>query len=124
MAAAGCDPARRRALESAGARVFETQSAGDHELELAGLWRTLRSEGLSSLLVEGGGRLASSLIQAKHVQRLHLVYAPVLFGPAGVPAFPTTVPEVGGWRTVSAERLGRDVVMTLEPATKPVTDGE
>ena len=79
----------------------------------------LRARGIASVLVEGGGVLASRLMAAGLVDRLYLVQAPVFLGPAGVSAFPeladaeiTTAPR---WRVVGRRVLGPDTVTVLDP---------
>lgn len=107
----------RRALEAAGVRVLEVPLAGEHRLDLPEAWRLLRGEGIGSVLVEGGGRVTSSLLRDGLLQRMHLIYAPRAFGKAGVPAFPDLegAPEIWrAWRPARSRRLGRDTLLVLE----------
>jgi diaminohydroxyphosphoribosylaminopyrimidine deaminase/5-amino-6-(5-phosphoribosylamino)uracil reductase len=109
-------PDRIRALEGAGARVVVVpQDDGRVHLEqaLASCWEL----GLTSVLCEGGGVLASALIREGLVQRLYLVEVPVSLGDQGVPAFPDApdTPEGPGWRMVGEpRRLGADVLFTYD----------
>ncbi len=113
----------RRALEARGVRVLPVEAAGPHALDPEAAWAALGGEGVQSVLVEGGGRVAASLLAAGLLQRLHLIYAPRLYGPEGVPAFPGLGPPGGeghppggGWRPVSRRALGRDTLLVLEHA--------
>ena len=77
----------------------------------------LAAEGVDSLLVEGGGRLAGALQAADLVDRIHQVQSPVWLG-QGVPAWGggDAVPlhEARHWRTVDRLALGEDTVLTME----------
>ena len=48
--------------------------------------RALAKRGLNSVLVEGGGNLAASLLQADLVDRLVLFRAPMMIGADGIAA--------------------------------------
>lgn len=74
-------------LEGVGAVVHGV----DHEdglLDLGAVSRTATELGFGSILCEGGGRLASSLLEEGRVQRLYVFVAPRTLGPGAVPAFP------------------------------------
>ena len=109
-------PERARALEGAGARVVivpDNDGRVHLDLALASCWEL----GLTSVLCEGGGRLASALIREGLVQRLYLVEAPIALGNQGVPAFPDApgTPDGPDWRLVGApRRLGEDVLLTYD----------
>lgn len=76
-------------LEAAGASVHRVPAAPSGPgLDLERVLRACRDTGLLSLLCEGGGRLAGSLLDADLVERMHLFHAPVLLGECGVPGFP------------------------------------
>jgi diaminohydroxyphosphoribosylaminopyrimidine deaminase/5-amino-6-(5-phosphoribosylamino)uracil reductase len=82
------------ALEAAGVRVLAADSLGD-------ALRALRADGVRSMLVEGGARLAGSLIAEGAADRLIIFQAPVVLGPGSLSAFagaPGSVP-------LSAQRL-------------------
>jgi diaminohydroxyphosphoribosylaminopyrimidine deaminase / 5-amino-6-(5-phosphoribosylamino)uracil reductase len=77
-------PARRRAaFGEAGAEVWIVPAFGKAGVDLTAFLRAAAAEGLLSLLVEGGGELAASLLRAKLVDRLELFVAPILLGGAG-----------------------------------------
>jgi 3,4-dihydroxy 2-butanone 4-phosphate synthase/GTP cyclohydrolase II len=78
------DPARRRALASTGAMVREVP-AGPEGLRMPDVLRLLRRLRVASLLVEGGGRVITSMLQAGAVDRVVVSVAPTIIG-AGVDA--------------------------------------
>ncbi len=105
-------PERRRALERAGAEVLEVPGA-TNGVDLGSALDVLWDRGIRTVLCEGGARLGTALLRAGVVQRLVLYYAPVLFGEAGVPAFPGA-PEGPVGRIVDVRSLGRDVRIVVE----------
>jgi diaminohydroxyphosphoribosylaminopyrimidine deaminase/5-amino-6-(5-phosphoribosylamino)uracil reductase len=77
--------ARRRALEQAGVRVLPVRRRGASLDLVAGL-RRLAREGLTEVLVEGGGLLAAALLREGLVDELHWFTAPRLLGGDARPA--------------------------------------
>lgn len=111
LVAPAAPPERVAALRGAGADVVETP-AGSGGLDLRSALDILRQGGVRTVLCEGGGRLASSLLEADLVDRLYLLYAPLVLGSGGVPAFPGS----GGFRGVRREvrALGVDTLITMD----------
>lgn len=103
---------RVAALESAGVAVHRVPAAGDG-VDLAEALEALRAAGIRTVLCEGGGRLAASLLRASRVDRLHLLVAPRFIGPEGVPAFPGVDPAED-WDLAEVRALGDDVLMIAD----------
>jgi riboflavin biosynthesis pyrimidine reductase len=112
------DPARRRALESSGATVRDV-APGPDGLQVEEVLRLLRSMGVASLLVEGGGRVITSMLRAAAVDRVVVSLAPTIIG-SGVEAVgPLGVDRVAdGIRLVnrSVFLAGDDVLMGFDVA--------
>jgi diaminohydroxyphosphoribosylaminopyrimidine deaminase/5-amino-6-(5-phosphoribosylamino)uracil reductase len=72
-------------IEKTGARLFEAPSKRGH-LDLAAGLRSLADEGLTTVLVEGGGELAAALLRANLVDEIHWIVALRLLGGDGRPA--------------------------------------
>ena len=100
-----------RRLELAGLTVLR---AGTLE-EGLGL---LRREGICSLLVEGGGRLAGALLGVGLVDRYYWVQSPLWLGERGVPAtagVPSDpIARAERWRVVERRALGDDTLLVLD----------
>ncbi len=85
LAGPGTDPVRRQALEGAGVKVIAVP-AGPGGIDLGVALATLGREGITRLLVEGGGQLAAALLRADLVDRLAWFHAPAVMGGDGWPA--------------------------------------
>ena len=75
----------RAALEEAGVAVW-TCDVSEGTLELPGVLRRAASEGLISILSEGGATIATSLLAEGLVDQVAFFIAPKLYGSGGVPA--------------------------------------
>lgn len=83
-----------------------------------GLVRLREHEGVLSVLVEGGGRLAGALLEAGLVDRLYWIQAPVWLGEGAVPAFrgllPRPLDAAPRWSVVERRALGEDTLLVLD----------
>lgn len=116
LCAATVEPERVERLSDLGLRVERVEGDPDRGLSLDGALRVLASLDVRSVLVEGGGRLASSFVRAGHVRRMYLVYAPVLLGGEAIPAFGDAEQELeaGLWQVAGREALGEDSLLELD----------
>lgn len=113
---------RKRGLEAAGARILEVRRhAGG--LDLVSALERLATEGLTTVLVEGGGRLAAGLLQAGLVDELHWFAAPVLLGGDGSAALGPLgikrLAEAPALRDVRVTRVGKDWYWRARPEGSP-----
>lgn len=99
---------RRRALEARGVRVLGVPLRGAH-LDLRRALERLGREGLTSLLVEGGGGLAAALLRAGLVDELHWFAAPAWLGADARPA----LGPLGIHRLADRLELARPLVSRL-----------
>src|SRR4051812_23834313 len=99
---------RRRALEALGCEVLPLSGPGP--VPIGPLLEELGGRGLTNLLVEGGGRVLGSFLDAGQVDAVEVFLAPILEG--GPPTF---TPAVGRGRDRMAEalRLVRPEVLVL-----------
>jgi diaminohydroxyphosphoribosylaminopyrimidine deaminase / 5-amino-6-(5-phosphoribosylamino)uracil reductase len=102
---------RAELLEQAGIRVVRA-------LSLAAGLRALAQEGVSSLLIEGGGRLAGALLAAGLVDRYYWIQAPLWLGTEGTPALAalpgSPLDDAARWRAVERRTLGSDTLLVLD----------
>lgn len=103
---------RRRAVAATGARLLEIPERDGH-LDLRRAARILAREGLTELLVEGGGELAAALLRAGLVDELHWFAAPkILGGDARAALGALGVAKLSGGpelRDVQIRRVGTDL---------------
>jgi len=101
-----------RAIRATGAKLIEIPVVGPH-IDLSAGLQALGSEGLTSVLVEGGGRLAASLLRAELVDAIHWIQAPILLGGDGIPALGSLgidrLSEAVYLNEIARRKLGRDL---------------
>jgi diaminohydroxyphosphoribosylaminopyrimidine deaminase/5-amino-6-(5-phosphoribosylamino)uracil reductase len=116
VTALSSDPERREALRRAGVEIIEATPDTAGRIDLADMLRRLGERGVTRLLVEGGGRLAASLLRAGLVDRLVWLHAPLLLGGDGVPAIDALgldmLAEAPGFDLLSSETAGPDLLST------------
>ncbi len=113
-------------LEPPSALVRALEESGGHLVAAATLadgLRRLREAGITTLLVEGGGRLAGALLAADLVDRFHWIQSPLFLGDAAVPAIAglPPVPLAAAPRSTVTQRLalGPDTLLTLDRVVTP-----
>ena len=103
-----------------GVEVIEVTAEADGRPSLASALEALAARGLTRILVEGGGRLAASLLGARLVDRIEWFRAPGAIGGDGVPALAALgvgrATDMARFARVSSTSLGEDVLDTLVPA--------
>jgi diaminohydroxyphosphoribosylaminopyrimidine deaminase/5-amino-6-(5-phosphoribosylamino)uracil reductase len=96
------------------ARGVEVLTAPD---DLAATLQILGARGLTRILVEGGGRLAASLLRAGLVDRMVWMHAPMAIGGDGIPAIAGLglqhLADAARFELMSSEVAGGDVVATF-----------
>ena len=104
-------PHLRDEYEEAGVDVLEAA-------DLRGGLASLASEGVRSILIEGGGRLAGRLMSEELVDRFYWVQSPLFLGDSGVPAFSGLASElleqVFRWTVAERRGLGDDTLLVLD----------
>lgn len=117
IGAEGGDQASRAALEAAGAKTA-TVASSPQGVSVEGALALLHERGIARVLVEGGGKLAASLIAAQAVDRIEWMRAPIALGEEGLPAIGPLkverVSEAPAWRRVALRELGPDLWESYE----------
>jgi diaminohydroxyphosphoribosylaminopyrimidine deaminase / 5-amino-6-(5-phosphoribosylamino)uracil reductase len=73
------------ALVDAGCAVVRVPSSAEGRVDVAAALRLLASQGVVSIMIEGGAELAGSVLASRLADELHAFVAPVLLGPRGRP---------------------------------------
>ncbi len=129
VTAQNADDRRARALHDAGVtvlRVPETTRPGGR-MDVHGILAALWEQDIHSVLCEGGGRLAGSLLVEDVVNRLTLFYGPLVLGPGGIPAFDVPPGHDGRPRTLAphdwvgpvVSHYGRDFAVRFDRSADP-----
>ena len=74
------DREARKRFEDSGCRVLEAESGSDGRIALSPLMKRLGDEGIDSILVEGGGTVAWSLLAEGLVNKVYGYIAPKIIG--------------------------------------------
>jgi diaminohydroxyphosphoribosylaminopyrimidine deaminase/5-amino-6-(5-phosphoribosylamino)uracil reductase len=86
LAAPDAPEAAARLLHAAGITILPVEADPAGRIDLGGALRRLAEMGMTSILSEGGSRMAGALLRAELVDRLAWHRAPLLLGDAGLPA--------------------------------------
>lgn len=112
----GIDPARQDGFRAAGVELIELPPRPE-ELDVAAVLKALGDRGLTRVLVEGGARLAASLLRADLVDRIAWFRAPAIIGGDGIGAVAplgwANLAAAPRFRRLSLETIGEDVLETL-----------
>ncbi|MFQ5656669.1 MAG: bifunctional diaminohydroxyphosphoribosylaminopyrimidine deaminase/5-amino-6-(5-phosphoribosylamino)uracil reductase RibD [Candidatus Methylomirabilales bacterium] len=105
---------RLRRLQERGAEVVVLPS-GQGGVSLPDLFRELGRRGITSVMIEGGGRLATSALQEGIVDKLVLMLAPLLIGGKKAPTLlqGEGVEKIGEAlcvKQMTIERVGEDII--------------
>jgi diaminohydroxyphosphoribosylaminopyrimidine deaminase/5-amino-6-(5-phosphoribosylamino)uracil reductase len=115
-----------QALVDTGCAVVRVPNSAEGRVDVTAALRLLASQGLVSIMVEGGAELAGSMLAARLADELHAFIAPVLLGPRGRPGAvdwagpdtPTEAPRIVDPRW---ELVGRDAYVSGPLAFPPKT---
>ena len=80
-------------LTDAGVKIFGVARRADGRLDLAEFLTILAQQGLTSVLVEGGGQVIASIIRQNLMDRLYWFRAPLVIGGNGVAAISHDIHE-------------------------------
>lgn len=115
------DPKAAARLARSGIEVM-TVAPREGKVDLDEVMTELGSRGVSSVLVEGGGKLAGALLARGLVQRLVVAHAPVAIGATGRPAVGfdgySVLAEAPRYEVEWARRMGPDLVASYRPQTR------
>ena len=104
----------------AGVEVIAVAERENGRPALAAALKALAERGVTRVLVEGGGRLAASLLQAGLVDRIEWFRAPGAIGGDGVPSLAALgidhADDMPRFVRIATTSVGEDVLDTLVPA--------
>jgi diaminohydroxyphosphoribosylaminopyrimidine deaminase / 5-amino-6-(5-phosphoribosylamino)uracil reductase len=106
-----------QALVDAGCAVVRVPNSAEGRVDVGAALRLLATQGIVSMLFEGGAELAGSLLATRLADELHAFVAPILLGPRGRPgavdwAGPDTPTEAPRIVEPRWELCGRDAYVS------------
>lgn len=115
VAGEGVNKEKKTALEKNGARIIESPTENDL-IEMDYLMGQLGELGITSLLIEGGGRVIASALNAEIVDKILFFYAPkILGGDDGISICrgegPDVMSDCISVRNIAVQRFGDDVMI-------------
>ena len=114
VASETAEDGREREIKNRGAQTLRLPTAPDHPgINIERLLETLCRRGVSSILVEGGRGIITSLLAARAVDRLVAVIAPKVIG-KGIEAIGdlsiTRLDQALTFTSVETRKLGPDII--------------
>lgn len=111
------DGDKKNALRDSGVDVIELEMGGR---DLVGVLAELKKRSIQSVLVEGGTEVAGAFVDAKLVDKVTLIAAPLIIGGRNAPAAiggvgPDSLAEALHLSDISIERHGDDIEITAYP---------
>ena len=97
-------------LRDAGARL-QVHETADNRPSVASALERLASEGINSIVIEGGPSLHSAAWHEGVVDRVEMIVAPHAVGPSGVPWLPYETLRLTDLVDVTAEPVGDDLLV-------------
>jgi diaminohydroxyphosphoribosylaminopyrimidine deaminase/5-amino-6-(5-phosphoribosylamino)uracil reductase len=109
------DPQKRAMVEKSGARILEAPLS-NRRVDMAALMDRLGALGITSLLIEGGGRVIASALKSGIVDKIVFFYAPkILGGDDGISICrgegPAAMKDCIAVKDISVQRFGDDVMI-------------
>ena len=123
MVAAPRAAGRERDYRGSGVAIEAVEPDGTGNVDLAAALRRLAGKGITTVLAEGGGRIAAALLGAGLVDRLVWYRAPSVIGGDGRPAVAglgvDALDAAPHFEKIASRPVGDDVEETLRPVRKP-----
>lgn len=109
------DSQKRAAVPKSGVRILKTQLKGSR-IDMPNLMKQLGAMGITSVLIEGGGRVIASALQSGIVDKIAFFYAPkILGGDDGISICrgegPAAMRDSIAVKNISVQRFGDDVMI-------------
>ncbi len=111
---------QRSILEEKGAQVVVAKESTSNMVDLRDGLKRLYEMGITSIMIEGGGELIASALQAKLVDKIYFWYSPMLLGGRETPTLVEGL-ELGRYseaiavRGMQSEMVGADLLITGYP---------
>ncbi len=112
------EPHRREAFEDQGIELIDVPVSPQNMMDMKAALEILGARGITRLLVEGGARLAASLIRDELVDRIEWFQAPKIIGDDGYSSIGglglKEIDLTAGFTRTAVTELGEDVLTSLD----------
>ncbi|MGB1872112.1 MAG: bifunctional diaminohydroxyphosphoribosylaminopyrimidine deaminase/5-amino-6-(5-phosphoribosylamino)uracil reductase RibD [Candidatus Puniceispirillaceae bacterium] len=112
------DPDAMAAFRGAGAELLPVKAGADGMLSLAAVMAAIAKAGIGSLMIEGGGKLAASLLREGMVDRILWTSSQHLIGADGIPSVSDLatreLPPQASFHVIAEGGFGPDRFLMLE----------
>ena len=116
--AGGANARARDDLRAVGAEILPVELAADGRLSLSAVLAHIAKAGIGSLMIEGGGKLAASLLREGFVDRILWTSSQHVIGSDGIPAISALatpdLPAQASFRVIAEGGFGPDRFLMLE----------
>jgi len=106
---------KRDEIESLGAQIWQIDSNTDGMVDLKKLTRRIGSEGMNSVLIEGGSQIFSAYLEQNLIDKVLIFIAPKIFG-NGLNAVKSPIKKnlsnMAAFKNVHYEQVGVDMLFT------------
>lgn len=109
------DSKRLDALKGAGLEILKVKSAGDGLLDLGNLLDELAKFGITSVMVEGGRRVVSSVVREGLADKFIFFACPKLIGGLGLELIDDSLADIVELDITAMRRLGDDLEIEAYP---------
>jgi len=118
------ETAKKDILTDMGIKIFQVPCSADGHVLMPRCFELMAEEGITTVLVEAGGHLASSLTQSDLVDKLVIYRAPMIIGDDGIAAWhPLGVEQLCMAKTFAIkniEQIGPDIIETYTRCTEAI----
>ncbi|MEC8752657.1 MAG: RibD family protein, partial [Pseudomonadota bacterium] len=116
------DAAKKDTLTDRGIKIFQVPCSEDGHVSMQRCLELMAEEGITTVLVEAGGYLASGLVKSNLVDKLVIYRAPMIIGGDGIAAWhPLGVEQLRMSKRFTIrniERIGPDIIETYNRCTE------
>ena len=116
------DAAKKDTLTDMGIKIFQVPCSEDGHVSIQRCLELMAEEGITMVLVEAGGYLASGLVKSNLVDKLVIYRAPMIIGGDGIAAWHRLGVEQLGmskrFAIQNIERIGPDIIETYNRCTE------
>ncbi|MFQ5602028.1 MAG: bifunctional diaminohydroxyphosphoribosylaminopyrimidine deaminase/5-amino-6-(5-phosphoribosylamino)uracil reductase RibD [bacterium] len=113
-------PEKAKRIADTGASVWRVNANSEKRVDLTSLWTKLGQEGITSVFVEGGSEIFTSMLKSNLADRIHFFVAPKILGDGLNPFGHLGIENLDyslALTTLQTRHLGQDILITADILT-------